>query len=79
MVEVRNLKEEDAAPHTAAWILIQKTGGAFTVSGAAKGKTIDASFSPRGFDTAEKAIKASVAWADLLEIPVIYVREAGDG
>ena len=75
MVEVRNLRNKENAPKSPAWVLIQKRGGGFSVSGVAKGKTIDAAFSPRGFDSAEKAIKASVAWADLLEIPVIYVKE----
>ena len=75
MVEVRNLKDHEAAPQTASWVLIEKTDGNFSVVGMAKGKTIDASFAPRGFESAESAIKASVAWADLLEIPVIYVRD----
>ncbi len=75
MVEVRNLKDKETAPKSPAWVLIQKRGGGFSVCGVAKGKAIDAAFAPRGFDSAEKAIKASVAWADLLEIPVIYVKE----
>jgi len=75
MVEVLKLKADESSPNVAAWILIQREGPHFAVSGVAKGKTIDASFAPRGFDSAENAIKASVAWADLLEIPVIYVRE----
>jgi hypothetical protein len=77
MVEVLRLKADESAPNAAAWILIQRTGDHFSVTGAAKGKAIDASFAPRGFDSAEKAIKASVVWADLLEIPVIYVRDCG--
>ena len=75
MVEVLKLKADESAPDAAAWVLIQRQGELFAVSGVAKGKTIDASFAPRGFDSAEEAIRASVAWADLLEIPVIYVRE----
>jgi len=77
MVEVRNLKDDEIAPAAPAWVLIQKDGDHFAVRGVAKGKTVDASFAPRGFDSAERAIKASVAWADLLEIPVIYVRDGG--
>ena len=75
MVEVRNLRDDKMAPETAAWVLIQKTGENFSVSGMAKRNAIDASFAPRGFESAESAIKASVAWADLLEIPVIFVRD----
>jgi hypothetical protein len=77
MVEVLTLKADESAPNAAAWILIQGKDDHFSVSGVAKGKAIDASFAPSGFDSAEKAIKASVAWADLLEIPVIYVRDSG--
>jgi hypothetical protein len=75
MVEVLKLKADESAPDAAAWILIQREGADYAVSGIARGKAIDASFAPRGFDSAETAIKASVAWADLLEIPVIYVRD----
>ena len=75
MVEVLRLRADEDAPNASAWILIQRKGEEFSVTGAARGKAIDASFAPRGFDSAEKAIKASVAWADLLEIPVIYVRD----
>jgi hypothetical protein len=62
-------------PKGAAWILIEKDGGRFALSGRACRGRIDASFTSRGLDTPEAAIKASVAWADLLDIPLIYVRE----
>jgi hypothetical protein len=75
MVEVRNLNDNEVAPTASAWVLIQKRGDHFSVRGVAKGEAIDASFEPHGLDSAEKAIKASVVWADLLEIPVIYVRD----
>jgi hypothetical protein len=77
VVEVRNLHDNDGEPKETSWVLIEKMGENFSVTGKAQGKTIDASFAPRGFDTAEQAIKASVTWADLLGIPVIYVREPG--
>jgi hypothetical protein len=77
VVEVRNLQDNEIEPRGASWVLIEKMGGNFAVSGKAQGKAIDASFAPRGFDTAEQAIKASVTWADLLGIPIIYVREPG--
>lgn len=75
MVEVLKLKADESAPNGAAWVLIQRQGELFAVNGVAKGNAIDASFAPQAFDSAEEAIKASVAWADLLEIPVIYVRD----
>jgi hypothetical protein len=74
LVEVRNLADGEAAPSGAAWVLIEKVGETFAVNGQANGNSIAASFSPRGFDTGEAAIKASVAWADLLGIPLIYVK-----
>jgi hypothetical protein len=77
VVEVRNLQGDVGEPKGGSWVLIEKMGDNFSVSGKAQGKTIDASFAPRGFDTAEQAIKASVTWADLLGIPVIYVKEPG--
>ena len=73
-VEVRNLFGE-TAPQGASWILIEKDGSRFAISGKACRGTIDASFASRGLDTPEAAIKASVAWADLLDIPLIYVRD----
>ena len=78
MVEVRNLQDSEKEPQGASWVLIEKTGDHFAVCGRAQGQAIDASFAPRGFDTAEQAIKASVTWADLLGIPVIYVKEPGE-
>ena len=77
MVEVRNLQGDKVEPRGVSWVLIEKFGENFTVCGKAQGKAIDASFAPRGFDTAEQAIKASVTWADLLGIPIIYVRDPG--
>jgi hypothetical protein len=75
VVEVRNLQDSESEPQGTSWVLIEKMGDNFAVCGRAQGKAIDASFAPRGFDTAEQAIKASVTWADLLGIPVIYVKE----
>jgi hypothetical protein len=75
MVEVLNLTDGEAEPDGAAWVLIEKKADEYIITGRASGRTIDASFAPCGFDTAEAAIKASVAWADLLGIPVIYVRD----
>jgi hypothetical protein len=76
VVEVRNLGSNQAGPDGAAWVLIEKVGDKYSVTGRASQKAIDASFAPREFDTAEEAIKASVVWADLLGIPVLYVRDS---
>jgi len=65
----------ETSPKGSACVLIEKEDDRFTVSGKACRGTIDASFASRGLDTPEAAIKASVVWADLLDIPLIYVRD----
>jgi hypothetical protein len=75
VVEVRNLASHETAPKEAAWVLIERSGERFDVVGQARGAAIDAAFAPRGLETAEAAIKAAVAWADLLGISVLYVKD----
>jgi hypothetical protein len=77
VVKVRNLQDDAVEPRGVSRVLIEKLGENCTVCGKAQGKAIDASFAPRGFDTAEQAIKASVTWADLLGIPIVYLRDPG--
>jgi hypothetical protein len=55
--------------------LIEKAGDRYAITGRAQRESIDAFLAPRAVESAEVAIKASVAWADLLGIPLIYVRE----
>jgi hypothetical protein len=74
IVEIRGLAG-DMSPKGAAWILIEKAGDRYAITGRAQRESIDAFFAPRGAESAEIAIRASVAWADLLGIPLIYVRE----
>jgi hypothetical protein len=73
-VEVRRLTGE-MAPNGAAWVLIEKEGEGFAICGRAHRSAIDASFVSHGLNTPEVAIRASVAWADLLDIPLLFVRE----
>jgi hypothetical protein len=75
MMEVRNLRPDETQPSGPAWVLIEKIGDKYAVRGQANHKAVDASFAPSDFDTAEVAIKASVAWADLLGIPLLYVKD----
>jgi hypothetical protein len=75
MVEVRNLQPDVATPKGDAWVLIEKTGAEYLISARAKGRTVDAALAPRGFDSAEAAIRAATGWADLLQIPLLYVRD----
>ena len=74
IVEIRGLAG-DMSPKGAAWVLIEKAGDRYAITGRAQRESIDAFFAPRAVESAEIAIKASVAWADLLGIPLIYVRE----
>jgi hypothetical protein len=73
-VEVRNLFG-DTAPKGVAWILIEKKAEGFAISGKAHRTSIAASFASHGLDPPEAAIRASVAWADLLDIPLIYIKD----
>jgi hypothetical protein len=78
MVEVRNLQQDGTMPKGDAWVLIEKAGAEYLISARAKGKTVDAALAPRGFDSAEAAILAATGWADLLQIPILYVRDAAE-
>ena len=78
MTEIRTLRDGDSVPEDAAWVSIKKEDGKFNVSGQAAGLDKPVFFAGPGFDTAEEAIKASVAWADLLGAGVLYVRGVGN-
>jgi hypothetical protein len=73
VVEVVSLRMGE--PKGDAWVLVKKEGDQYLVEGKVNGKSMDASVAPRGFNTPAVAIRAATAWADLLTIPVIYVRE----
>jgi hypothetical protein len=73
-VEIRNLVG-DTRPTGAAWVLIEREGDRYAIRGYAQREAIDAFFVSRGVESAEVAIMASIAWADLLSIPQIYVRD----
>ena len=79
MVEVRELGPEESAPEGAAWVLIDKEDGKFKVSGQAAGTDRPVFFSRPGFASAEEAMKASIAWADLLAVQILYVRGVREG
>jgi hypothetical protein len=72
-MEVRKL-EGATNPEGTAWIVIEREDNLFTIEGNV-GKGVQPSFRSRGIRSPELAIKASVAWADLLSIPRLYVRE----
>jgi hypothetical protein len=75
MVEVRNLKTDADAPVGEAWVLVEKRGGLYFITGRRNGQAVDASVAPSGFDSPEAAIHAATAWADLLSAPILYVRD----
>ena len=70
MVEVRSWNAEDEPE--GAWIMIEKRGGDYFVTGRQNRAAVDPDAS---FDTPEAAIRAATTWADLLAIPVLYVRD----
>lgn len=73
MVEVLSLKTGE--PKGDAWVLVKKVGDQYLVESKVNGKSVGAAAAPRCFDTPAVAIRAAAAWADLLTIPVIYVRD----
>jgi hypothetical protein len=60
-------------PHGDGWMVIERERGLFAIE-ASVGKAARA-FRSRGIHSPELAIKASAAWADLLNSPRLYVRE----
>ena len=72
-MEVRKL-DNATNPDGGAWIVIEQEDDQFTIIGKV-GKGSPPSFWARGIHSPELAIRASVAWADLLSIPRLYVRE----
>ena len=77
MVEVRRLTH-DEEPNGQSWVLIEKRGDLYFITGRQNGASMDASVSPTGFDTPEAAIRAATSWADLLSAPFLYVRDHVD-
>jgi hypothetical protein len=75
MVEVRALAVEADEPSGEAWVLIEKRNGQYFVRGRQNGNALDASVAPSGVDSPEAAIQAATAWADLLGIALLYVRD----
>ena len=73
-MEVRTL-ESATNPKGDAWIVIEQEGAPVIISVTVK-KAGSAPFHTRGIHSPELAIKASVAWADLLSIDNVYVRTA---
>jgi hypothetical protein len=75
VVELRSLKREDSAPSGDAWVLIEKHDRLYSITARQNGASVDASVSPPAFDTPEAAMQAATTWADLLSVPVIYLRD----
>jgi hypothetical protein len=76
MAEVREIEKEDALPE-GDWVLIESRGKwSYVAKGSAAGKNDATFFTPPGFTTLDDAINASLAWAELNEVPVVYVRKS---
>jgi hypothetical protein len=74
VVELRSLKPDEDGPSGDAWVLIEKHDGVYSITARQNGASVDASVAPPAFDTPEAAMHAATTWADLLSVPVIYVR-----
>jgi hypothetical protein len=74
MVEVRSL-EIGAEPEGREWVLVEKRGKLYFITGRKDAKTVDATIAPAGLDDPEAAMHAAAAWADLLHVGVLYVRD----
>jgi len=76
VVEVRSLKADDEAPKGDAWVLVEKRGDLYFITGRKNGNAVDASVEPAGFGDPATAIRAATTWADLLVAPILYVKDA---
>jgi hypothetical protein len=72
MVEVRRLEVDAGLPSGEAWILVEKRGDLYFVFGRSEGK---ATLAPSGVDNARVAFYSANAWADLLGVSLLYIRE----
>lgn len=74
MVEMRNLSQGDE-PEGESWILVEKRDSLFIITGRQNGASVDAALAPAPVDAPDAAIRAATAWADLLAVPFIYIRD----
>jgi hypothetical protein len=75
VVELRSLKRDIHAPDGGAWVLIEKRDGRYHITGRQNGASVDASVWPPPVDDPRAAMQVATAWADLLSVPFLYVRE----
>jgi hypothetical protein len=74
MVEVRDITKNEQPPAGADWVLIERVGERYRANGSAGGKSEATFYTPAPFNTLDTAITASSAWAEINDVPVIYVR-----
>jgi hypothetical protein len=74
MVEIRDITTDEQPPAGADWVLIERTGERYVANGSAAGKREATFYTPAPFDALDTAIKASSTWAEINDVPVIYVR-----
>ncbi len=75
VAEVREISFKEYPPKGADWLLIERAGDKFTVNGSATGKREATFFVPRAFDTIDSAISPAKGWAELNDVPVVYIRD----
>jgi hypothetical protein len=74
MVEVQRLNVCDGEPKGDHWVLIEKRGNSYLLTGVANGRAVDPHIAPTGFGSAETAMQAAISWAEYLEVPIIYTK-----
>ncbi len=75
MAEVRDIKAHENPPENTDHVLIEKAGGRFIANGSVAGK-IDATFFAPPPSIEAAAVAAAKAWAEINDVPVIYVRSS---
>jgi hypothetical protein len=74
MVEIREIPNDELPPEDVDCVLIEKSGSKFVAKGSVGAPRSPTFYTPPAFPALEAAIEASMSWADLNDVPVIYIK-----
>jgi hypothetical protein len=74
MVEVQNISQNEKPPEGEDFVMIEKAGNKFVVSGSVAGQHAATFFKPSPFETLVAAIGAAQTWAEASNVHVVYVK-----
>lgn len=74
MTQLKDIDGASKPPEKEDWVLIEKVDGKFVADGSLSAIDGPAYFQPEPFDTLDEAVTASLAWAELNDIPFVCVR-----